>query len=74
MDIHFFSDCIRKTGHDFVYVNGVRYMCSEKLQKQLSFCSSDREYSEMVEYTAHRVFIEKSQENDDLFLSASPET
>jgi len=66
MEIGYSSDNIGKKGHDFVIVDGVRYACSEKLQKKLSYCSNAKEYSEMMESVAYQVFDARTLENDDL--------
>lgn len=67
MEIKYSSDNTRQKGHDYIYVDGAKYICSEKLQKKLSYCTNDKEYSEMMEFIAQQVFLEKTQENDGLF-------
>lgn len=51
----------------YIYVDEVRYLCSKKVQEELSYCTNVKEYAENVEILAYKVFVWKTRENDGLF-------
>ena len=51
----------------FIFVDGIKYFCSKKVEKELAYCTNGKEYAESVEVLAYKVFVWKTRENDGLF-------
>ena len=51
----------------FIFVDGTRYACSEKVEEEMSDAKNQREYVERIEALAYNVFVLKTRENDGLF-------
>lgn len=51
----------------FIFVDGIKYFCSKKVEKGLAYCTNGKEYAESVEVLAYKVFVWKTRENDGLF-------